>query len=72
MDMSKVLNEIHRAIERSGETRYAIAKGSGVSQAQLSRFVNGQQGLSIEVIEALADYLELEIILKPKTKRKAR
>ena len=72
MDMSKLLDEIKRAIERSGQTRYAIAKGSGVSQAQLSRFVNGQQGLSIEVIEALADYLELEIILKPKTKRKAR
>lgn len=61
-----LLNRIHDAIDRSGQTRYAIAKGSGVAQSQLSRFVHGERGLTVEAIERLAEHLGLEIVVRPK------
>ncbi len=70
--MTNVLDSLRRAIEASVETPYAIAKGSGVNKSQLSRLLSGERGLSIESAERLADYLGLEIILRPKRrKRKA-
>ena len=50
----------------SDESRYRIAQGSGVSAGQLSRLVSGERGLSIESAEKLADYLGLEINIRPK------
>ncbi|REJ90642.1 MAG: XRE family transcriptional regulator [Planctomycetota bacterium] len=69
--MAKVLDEIRRAIERSGESRYAISKATGIGEAQLSRLMAGQAGLSINRLELLADHLGLEIIIRPKRRRKA-
>lgn len=70
--MAMLLDAIQDAIERSGETRYQIAKGSGVSQAALSRFVHGERGLSVDAVQKLADYLELEIIVRAKRTRKTK
>lgn len=67
--MSKIQTAMKRAIETSGMTRYAIAKGSGISQAALSRFVNGITPLRIETIERLADFLGYDVVL---VKRKGR
>ena len=68
MGMSGLLDAIRRAVEASGQTRYAISKGSGVTQGQLSRLVRGERGLSIESAERLADYLGLRITIEPKAK----
>jgi transcriptional regulator with XRE-family HTH domain len=69
--VSKVVTGIRKAIADSGETRYAISKGSGVSQSQLSNFCRGLASLSIENLERVADYLGLEIILRRRRRRKA-
>jgi len=68
--MTNVLNSLRRAIEASAETPYAIAKGSGVNKSQLSRLLSGERGLSIESAECVADYLGLEIILRPKRRNR--
>lgn len=68
--MASLLNSIRQAVEKSGKTRYRIAKESGVSAGQLSRLVNGQRGMTVETIERLADYLELRITIEPKGKTK--
>ena len=65
--VAKLLNEIRQAVEASEKTRYRIAKESGVSAGQLSRLVNGERGLTVDTIERLADYLGLEITIKPKS-----
>ena len=70
LDMAQVLDEIRVAIKASGKTRYRIAKDLEISQAQLSRLMSGERGLSIEALERLADYLELEIVIRPKRRRK--
>ncbi len=73
--MPILLNAIREGIERaeaSGTTRYKIAKDTGISQAALSRFVNGERGLGVELVERLADYLGLEIVIREKRTRKGK
>jgi transcriptional regulator with XRE-family HTH domain len=68
--MATLLATITKAIEKSGQTRYQIAKGSGVAQSQLSRLVNGEQGMSVANIERVANYLGLEIVVRPKSRKR--
>ena len=70
--MPNLTDAIRLAIENCGQTRYRISKGSGVSQAHLSRLVRYESGCSIENAELIADYLGLEIILRPRRGRKGR
>jgi len=68
--MAQLVDAIRMAVEASGQTRYRIAKESGVSAGQLSRLVNGERGMSVETIERLATYLGLEIVIRQKRRRK--
>ena len=68
--MSKVLDEIRQAIDRSDHSRYAISKAIDISQAQLSRLMAGKSGLSIDSLERLAEFLNLEIVIRPKRRRR--
>lgn len=71
--MTKIVDQLVQAIEESGQTRYAISKGSGIDQSMLSRLVNGERSLSFDAAERLVDYLGLEIIIRPKHRaRKAK
>lgn len=64
--MARLTDQLIRAIETSGDSRYAISKGSGINQSVLSRLVNGENSMSAESAERLADYLGMEIVLRPK------
>jgi hypothetical protein len=71
VEMPKLLETIRREIERAerlGDTRYKICKRAKVSEAVVSRFMACTRGLSIEVVERLADALELSITVASKTK----
>ena len=68
--MSEVLEQIRKAIEQSGRSRYAISKATGIDQGQLSKIMSGQCSISIEKLEKLLAYLGLEIIVRPKRKPK--
>jgi transcriptional regulator with XRE-family HTH domain len=57
---------IAAAIRASDEAPGTIAKGAGVARSQLSRLLSGERGLSVESIERVADYLRLEIVIRPK------
>lgn len=52
----------------SSETRYAIAKATGIQQASLMRFASGEAKLSGENVDRLAAYLKLQ--LRPSSRRK--
>ena len=56
----------------SGTSRYAISKATGITQPQLSRLMHKKSGLSIESLERLADFLELEIVIRPKERSKGK
>lgn len=64
--MAKIIDAVRHAVETSDQTRYRIAKESGVSAGQLCRLVHRESGLSVETAERLAEYLGLEIIVRQK------
>jgi hypothetical protein len=67
--MSKILNEIRKAIEGSNKSRYRLSKDTSIPQSQLSRLMTGESGLSFEALERLVDALGLEIVIRNKKKR---
>jgi len=58
MDLEQRLK---KAVLDSGLSRYELAKRSGLSQAQLSYFVNGKRSLTLPAAARLADALGLEL-----------
>ena len=58
----KLSDQVRRAIEDSGETRYAICKATGLDNATLCRFMSGERGLSTTALDTVAEYLELSIV----------
>ena len=66
MRMGELSQAIADAIRSSDETPGAIANGAGVARSQLSRLLSGERELSANTIERLAEYLRLEIVIRPK------
>jgi transcriptional regulator with XRE-family HTH domain len=56
-----MMNQLRKLIETSGLTRYQIAKATGIDQATMTRFANGERTLSAKAVNALGDFLDLEI-----------
>lgn len=57
-------------MENSGQSRYAIAKATGISEAALSRFAAGTQPLRGNNTDKLAAHLGLVLVKKPGKPRK--
>jgi len=66
--MAKLTEDLKAAIKASGQTAYVIARGAKVARSQLSRLNSGENAMSVNTIERITAYLELEIIIRPKTK----
>lgn len=45
---------------------------TGIAASQLCRLMSGERSVTLRTAEALCDYLELEITIKPKRRRKDR
>jgi transcriptional regulator with XRE-family HTH domain len=54
-------DEIRKAVDAAGETRYRIALATGIAHATLSRFMSGERGLPMKTLDKLAEYLDLHI-----------
>lgn len=66
--------QLRQAVVNCGESQYAICRATGIDKASLSRFVSGERGVSMTALDALGQYLGLELVAKrrPKAKRKGR
>jgi plasmid maintenance system antidote protein VapI len=53
--------QLRQAVADSGNTLGTLARETGIDKSALSRFVNGERGLSMKAIDALGDCLGLEI-----------
>ena len=60
-------DQIRKAVDASGMSRYRISKELGIAESTMSRFMSGDW-MGKENIDALAELLGLEV----KTKRKRR
>ena len=56
-------DQIRGAIDSSGYSRYAICKRIDVDQSTMSRFMNGNGGLSMDVLDRLAGLLGMRITI---------
>ena len=68
--MGTVSEDLRDVLERSGQTRYAVSKATGIPQSVLSRFVHGKP-LRGDNTDTLADYLGLELRPVRRTRKKA-
>ena len=64
--VASLSESIRKAIRDCGMTRYVIAKRTGVSQGVLSRFMNGQNALTLTTVDKLVEELGLELIVRGK------
>jgi transcriptional regulator with XRE-family HTH domain len=67
-----VTDRLRKALESCGQSRYAVSKGSGVSESVLSRFAAGETVLAGDNIDRLAAYLNLDLTPTTPTKKTGR
>lgn len=66
----KFSDEIRRAVDACGMSRYAICKELGIPESQMSRFMAGTRWLGRENLDALARLLDLHVVAgKPRRKK---
>jgi len=56
-----VIDQLRVAVERSGESKLAIAEATGINQGNLNRFMRGERGLSLDNFAKLCQYLKLSL-----------
>jgi len=66
--MTSITEQLRRAIERSGKSRYRISQESGIAEAVLSRFIHGERDLKLDTADRLCAALGLQVVLKAKRK----
>ncbi len=60
-----ISDQLREAIARSGKTRYRISLETGITQSQLSRFVNDPGvSLSLANINKLCECIGAELVLR--------
>ncbi len=58
---ANIAEQLRRAMADSGQSLYALAKGSGIDYAALFRFDREQRSLNLDSAARLAAYLGLEL-----------
>ena len=66
--MRKLSDQIRAILKSCGESRYSIAKGTGISESTLSKFATGQRGLPMKTLDRLGLYLGLQVTRGKPTK----
>ena len=67
--MPRIYDAIREAVAAHDKSRYRLSQESGISRGQLSEFMAGTKGLSVESLEKLAACLELAIIAQLKNQQ---
>jgi transcriptional regulator with XRE-family HTH domain len=70
MEEKRFSDQIRDAVNASGMSRYAICKAIGFNQGAMSRFMAGKAGLSMEMLDLLAELLGLAVVTRPRVKGK--
>jgi transcriptional regulator with XRE-family HTH domain len=60
----KLTDQIRRAVDACGLSRYRICKIIGLDQGTFSKFMAGKCGLSLQTLDAVADVLGLDVVAR--------
>jgi hypothetical protein len=55
-------DQLRQAVLNCGQSQYAICKATGIDKSALFRFVTGERGVSMELMDTLGEYLRLRIV----------
>lgn len=64
--------QLRNALLTCGKSRYAISMETGVSQGNLSRFVHGGSGMSLETVDLLVEAIGARLVMDAPTKKTAK
>jgi hypothetical protein len=65
-----ITEQIQEAIRKSGVTRYAISKATGIGQDHLCHFLKEECSLSFASADKILDALNLEVVILLRKPRK--
>jgi transcriptional regulator with XRE-family HTH domain len=65
----RLSDQVRKAVDASGLSRYRIAKEMGIAESTMSRYMAHKGGLSLENLDALADLLGLNIAAVRRSKK---
>lgn len=68
MRSKSLSDEIREAVHNSGRTNYSLAAEMGISPSTLWRFSTSKGGLSLALLDRLAEILDLHVVIGPKAK----
>jgi plasmid maintenance system antidote protein VapI len=61
---------VQEALWSRGITQRDLSRQIGVTEGAVSRLLSGTRGTTFEMIDRLADALSLEVVVRPRSKRK--
>lgn len=64
-----ISDQLREAVRGSGLSIYAAAKGAGVSEPSLNRFMRGKRSLTLESADKLAAFFEMRLTRPKRVKR---
>jgi hypothetical protein len=67
----RLSESLRKAVLASKKSRYAVANGSGVDHAVLRRFMRGERDIKLTTAEHLAEFLELELAPKKRSRKRS-
>ena len=65
-------DQLRKAITKAEYSRYRLSKETGIDQSVLSKFVRGERGISLEAIDKLGEFLNLQIVNKNSQRKKGK
>jgi hypothetical protein len=65
-------DELRRAVDGCGRSRYRLCHELGIAESTLSRFMSGERGLTMRCLDSLAALLDLHVVAGKRPKRKGR
>lgn len=68
-DRPTMAETIRRAVQESGDSVAAVARGAGVVQPVLHRFMAGERDLTLRVADRLVRYFNLRLVHQGKGTR---
>jgi transcriptional regulator with XRE-family HTH domain len=63
-------DELRRAVDDCGMSRYRLCKELGIAESTLSRFMSGERGLTMKCLNHLAELLDLHVAAGKRPKKK--
>ena len=68
----RLSDQVRKAVDQSGMSRYRICQLAEIDQPSMSRFMAGKVGLTLERLDRLAEVLDLRIVAGKSSQRKGR